>query len=160
MNQGMLTGPEAVTYYATAAGKKKAETAPGKLLLLGISAGFMIGLGAVAAGTASFAIQNPGLARIVSGMIFPIGLGMVMLMGSELFTGNTMIILSVLERQTSLAKMMRNWICVYFGNMIGAVLVAAAIVYSGQLNLGGGSLAVYAIKTAAAKCAPCNSVLG
>ncbi|MDR2909546.1 MAG: formate/nitrite transporter family protein [Oscillospiraceae bacterium] len=154
MNQtGIFSGAEVMAQYASALGAKKASGSVLNLFLMGIVGGVMIGFGAVAAGTASYAVTNPGLARLIAGLIFPFGLGMVMLMGSELFTGNTMIFISVLNKSASLAGMLKNWACVYFGNMAGNVLLAAAIVYSGQLNLGGGELAVYVIKTGAAKCA-------
>ena len=148
----ILSGPEVLAGYASAIGKKKAESPAWTLFLLGIVAGLMIGLGAVAAGTASHAVDNVGLARMISGLLFPFGLAMVMLMGSELFTGNTMIFISVLDRKATVAGMLKNWTCVYFGNMAGSLLLAAGMVYSGQLNLGGGSLAVYVIKTAISKC--------
>jgi formate/nitrite transporter len=122
------------------------------MLFLGIAAGMMIGFGAVTANTASSCIENPSLARVAGGLLFPFGLGMVMLLGTELFTGNCMIVISVLSGETSWRNMLRNWVCVYTGNMIGSVLLAAGIIAAGQLNLGGGALAVYTIKVAAGKC--------
>lgn len=148
----ILSGPEVMAQYASVLGKKKSESPAWKLFLLGIVAGAMVALGAVAAGTVSHAMDNAGLARMLSGLIFPFGLGMVMLMGSELFTGNTMIFISVLDKSATLSGMMKNWVCVYFGNMVGSILTAAAMVYIGQMNLGDGALAVYAIKTAISKC--------
>lgn len=150
--KNLLSGQEVMAQYAGVLGKKKAESPAGKLFLLGIAAGWMIGLGAVAAGIASHAVANPGLARMISGFIFPFGLGMVMLMGSELFTGNTMIFISVLDKSVTIKGMLRNWLYVYFGNMAGSVLLAAGVVYGGVLNLGGGGLAVAAVRTAVAKC--------
>ncbi len=150
--KNIFSGPEVMAQYASVLGRKKGESPAGRLFLLGIAAGWMIGFGAVAAGIASHAVANPGLARMISGFIFPFGLGMVMLMGSELFTGNTMIFISVLDKSITIKALLRNWLYVYFGNMAGSVLLAAAIVYGGVLNLGGGAMAVAAIKVAAAKC--------
>jgi formate/nitrite transporter len=150
--QTAATPREVIGGYADSLGKKKTETPAWRLFLLGIAAGFMIGFGAVASATATHAIQNPGLARLAAGLIFPLGLGMVMLTGSELFTGNTMIYVSVISKNASIPGLLKNWICVYLGNMAGSVLLAAGISYSGQLGLSGGAMAVYAIRTAALKC--------
>jgi formate/nitrite transporter len=112
----------------------------------------MIGFGAMAANTASHAIENLSLIRLTSGLLFPFGLGMIMLLGAELFTGNCMIFISVLAGKTILRNMLKNWFCVYFGNMLGSVLLAWGIVASGQLNLNDGMLALYTIKVATGKC--------
>lgn len=148
---GICSAPEIMENY-TELGKKKAESPVWKMFLLGILAGVLIGLGAVAAGTAGHAVSNPGLARLVCGLIFPLGLGIVMLTGAELFTGNCMIVTSVLSGKTRVSGMLKSWLFVYLGNLGGSLLLAAAIASSGQLDLGGGELAVYVIKTAAAKC--------
>ena len=64
-----------------------------------------------------------------------------------------MITISLLEKKATLAGMARNLVIVYIGNLLGAVLLALAIVCCGQLDLSGGALAVHTIRTAAAKCA-------
>ena len=89
---------------------------------------------------------------MIGGLLFPFGLGMVMLMGAELFTGNVMIGVSVLEGRTTLGKMMRNWVLVYAGNSVGAAFTALACAWFGQMDYSGGGLAVYAIRVAVAKC--------
>ena len=85
-------------------------------------------------------------------LLFPFGLAMVVLTGGELFTGNTLISLSVLDRQTTVGKMLRNWLLVYLGNFIGALLTAAGCAFSGQLNYSAGGLALFTMKLAAGKC--------
>lgn len=152
IQQNMLSGQETMAHYASVLGGKKVGAAPAKLFMLAVVAGLMISFGAVAAVLASHAVANSGLARLIGGAIFPIGLAMVMLMGTELFTGNTMIFISVLDGRATVAGMLKNWVLVYLGNLVGALLLAAAIVYSGHLNLNGGALAIYTIKTAVAKC--------
>ncbi|MDR1126290.1 MAG: formate/nitrite transporter family protein [Deltaproteobacteria bacterium] len=147
----MLTPVEIVQYYAEAGAKKCA--APGlKLLLLGILAGFLIGMGSAVTNTATHSIESVGVARMVAGLLFPFGLGIVILTGAELFTGNCMIPVSLAEGKAGCFHMLRNWFWVYFGNFIGAALLAAACAYSGQLDHSGGYLAVYTMKVAAAKC--------
>ncbi len=134
-------------------GAKKAASPAWKLLLLGVLAGFLIGMGSAVTNTAAHSITNVSAARIICGLLFPFGLGIVMLLGAELFTGNCMIPVSVLEGKATVKGMLKNWLCVYTGNLAGGVLLAAGCAYFGQLNYSDGGLAVYTIKIAAAKCA-------
>ena len=146
----LFTPAEFTENYAQA-GVKKASLPVGKMLLLGMLAGFLIAMGGATASTASHAIPNAGLAKMVSGLLFPFGLAMVILTGAELFTGNVLINISVFEGKTGFGSMLRNWVWVYIGNFCGAILVAAGMAFLGCLNLSGGGFAVSAIKVAAAK---------
>ncbi|MDY3869281.1 MAG: formate/nitrite transporter family protein [Pyramidobacter sp.] len=144
--------PELIALYSRA-GAAKTRFAPHKMLLLGMLAGFFISAGAVAASTASHCASDAASVRLISGMVFPFGLAMVILTGAELFTGNCLISISVLDGQASWRGMLRNWLFVYAGNFIGSVLTAAACAFSGQFDYSGGALGAFVIKTAAAKCA-------
>jgi len=135
-----------------ALGEKKANTPALKLFLLGILAGLLIGFAGVTTNTASHAFDNVSVIRTISGLLFPFGLVMVILVGTELFTGNCLITISVLSNRTTALKMLRNLGIVYFGNFIGAILLAVACAYFGQFNYSHGELAVYTIKVATAKC--------
>ena len=132
-------------------GKAKTEYPAWKLLLLSFWAGVMTAFGAVVANTGSHAIENEGIARVMGGLLFSFGLGMVILLGFELFTGNSLITMSVLSGKTTVAKMLRNWGLVYLGNLAGAMSVAAGCAFFGQLRYSQGRLAVYTIQTAASK---------
>lgn len=77
---------------------------------------------------------------------------MVLLAGSELFTGNCLLSIPLLEKEISVGGLLKNWIVVYFGNMVGGMLVAAGLAFSGQFNMFGGAMAVSVFSTAAAKC--------
>ena len=148
----MLSPVEFIDLYAQAGAKKAANSAQ-RLCLSAVLAGFLIAAGAVAANTAGHMLTNAGLSRVLCGLLFPFGLIMVIITGAELFTGNCLITISVLEKKASLAGMVRNLVIVYIGNLLGAVVLASAIVYCGQLDLSAGALAVHTIRTAAAKCA-------
>lgn len=148
----MLSPAEFVDLYAQIGAKKCANSAQ-RLYLSAVLAGILIGCGAVVSNTAGHMLTNAGLSRVVCGLLFPFGLIMVILTGAELFTGNCLIAIPLLERKATLAGMVRNLVIVYIGNLLGSVILAAAIVYSGQLDLSGGALAVHTIRTAAAKCA-------
>ena len=85
--------------------------------------------------------------------MFPGGLTMVLLAGSELFTGNTLLVIPLFQREITWKGMLKNWLFVYVGNLLGSILVAAAVVYCHQLSLFDNGLAVSVLSTAAAKCA-------
>ena len=145
----MLSPAEFVKFYAQV-GAKKTSAGALRLFLGAVLAGFLIGSGAVAAGMAAYGLENASAARVASGLLFPFGLIMVIITGAELFTGNCLITISLLERKAKLAGMARNLVIVYLGNFAGAALLAAAIAFSGTFdNL---ALGVYAIRTAANKC--------
>lgn len=133
-------------------GKNKASLSISKMLLLGFLAGMFIALAGVGCNTISCSIQTASVAKFVGAAVFPCGLAMVLLAGSELFTGNNLMIISVLEKQITVAQMLRNWVFVYIGNFAGAAFIGAMVNLGGQLDLFGGALAVATIKVAAAKC--------
>lgn len=148
----LYTPAECAANYA-AAGRKKTRMPVVKMFLLAVLAGFFIAMGGAVTNTASHSIANVGAARVVCGLLFPFGLGMVILMGAELFTGNTLIVISLLDRRATVGGMLKNWCVVYLGNAAGAMLTAAGCAFGGQLNYSGGQLAVFTIKLAAGKCA-------
>ncbi len=112
-----------------------------KMLVLGIFAGIYIGFAGIASTTASATIENPSVARLLSACVFPAGMAMVLIAGSELFTGNNLIIISLLEKKIKLTEMLKNWFFVFAGNFIGASFVAAMVVYAGIPGLYDGRLA-------------------
>lgn len=148
---GFFSPKELVSRYAAAGTGKCALTTP-RLLLLGVLAGLFIAMGCAVTSTAAFGVQNVGLARTISGLLFPFGLCMVVLLGAELFTGNNLLVISLMEKRCTLAGMLRNWGLAYVGNFAGAALLAGGCVFCGQLNYGSGALAVYTIKLAVNKC--------
>ncbi len=146
-----MNSPDEIAGSVVKLGKKKAEAPSLKLLILGVIAGMFIALAAVASNTASAMIENPGVSKLVGALLFPAGLSMVLVAGSELFTGNSLIIIAVLEKQAPVKGLLKNWLFVYIGNFIGAVLIAALINLSGQTGMFGGQLAALIVKIAAAK---------
>lgn len=126
-----------------------------KLFILGFLAGAFIAFAAAASNTAAFnLLMNPdtfGLGKVLAGSVFTAGLIMVVLAGGELFTGNVLILASVLEKKVSLGQMLRNWIIVYIANLIGALAIAFMVCYSGQLSGGDSLLGAFTVKVAASK---------
>lgn len=140
----------AKNYIAT--GKAKVGTPVGKLFLLAVLAGAFIAMGGVGATTAAVSIPLASVGKFVGACVFPGGLTMVLLAGSELFTGNTLLVIPLLEKEITPAGMLKNWCVVYLGNIAGGLLVAAGVVFSHQPDLFGNQMAVSVISTAAAKC--------
>ena len=111
------------------AGVRKANLPGLHMLLLGFFAGMFIALAGAAASVASADITNPSAARIVSALVFPAGLAMVICNGSELFTGNCLMVISLLDHKITFKALMKNYLFVYLGNLIGSLFVSVLFVY-------------------------------
>lgn len=131
--------------------KIKVKTPGIKLLIKAIFAGMMIAFGAAGSQVASHTMVGVGLTRLVAGAVFPMGLMMVVLTGSELFTGDCLMGMAVLRKEIKLREMLRVLAIAYIGNLIGALIIVGLVSLSGQLNYSDGMLAAYTIKTAVAK---------
>jgi len=142
----MLKPADFITNYSKT-GAVKATAPAMKLLLLGISAGFILACAGAAASSAAFSIELSSVAKLVSALIFPFGLIAIIFTGSELFTGNCLISISVLDKNAAVGGMVRNLVIVYIGNFIGSAIVAFAVAYSC-----GADLIFYVIRSAVSKC--------
>lgn len=136
-------------------GIAKAEGKTLRLLIWALLAGAYIAFGAQASQMVSFNLladpDSLGVGRLVSAAVFPVGLMMVVLCGAELFTGNCLMIIGVLDRKIRINGMLRNWVLVYLGNFLGALLVVALMKSTGLWETGSGLLGASVIKTAQAK---------
>jgi len=137
-------------------GLRKAELPFDKLLLLSVLAGAFIGLGAefatvVMTGTAP--VIGFGLTKLVAGLVFSLGLILVVVAGAELFTGNALIVMAYASRKVTTARLLRNWAIVYLGNLIGSLLTAYFLFLSKQYAFAGGAVGATALNIANAKCA-------
>lgn len=93
----------------------------------------------------------PGVSRLLGGLVFSLGLILVIVGGAELFTGNTLVVIAFASRRVRLRALLRNWAIVYIGNVVGAGAIAALMVWSGRLDSGDGSIGVRALDIATAK---------
>lgn len=138
-----------------AAAEVKAKGSLAKLMVLGILAGMFIALGGMGANMCGYGFflkpETTGIGKMITGLIFPAGLSMVLLCGAELFTGNCMMFAAVLEKRITAAAMLRNWVIVYFSNLIGAVLIAWMCAECGLLHTGADLLQQVTINIAVAK---------
>lgn len=139
----------------------KANLPLAKMILLGLMAGAFIAFGGAASSVAAHGVADVGLARSIAGAIFPVGLMLVVFTGSELFTGNSLMIMAVIDKKITLLKMIRNLVVVYFANFIGALIIDVLVFLSGQFEFSGGGLGAYTIKVALAKTsiAPVTAVI-
>ena len=108
---------------------KKCKKSVINILFMAMVAGLIIGLAGLSASLASFTIENYSIRRLVNGLIFPFGLGIIMLLESQLFTGNCMMAVSLIQRKIKLKMLLRNWLLVYIGNFAGAFFVGFITYY-------------------------------
>ena len=150
MNQNMFL-PHQIVAANIAASKGKTRIPALRLILLGVFAGMFIACGASASSVAMHAVENVGLARLVAGAVFPVGLMMIVFAGGELFTGDCLMIMGVLDRKYRLGEMLRVLTVVFFSNLLGAVLFAAMVSATGQFHYSGDLLGAFTIKVAMGK---------
>lgn len=133
-------------------GVTKAALPLRRLVPLGMLAGAFIGFGAMFATvvTADTGI-TPGIAKLLGGVVFSLGLVLVVVGGAELFTGNTLIVMAYASRKVTAGQVLRNWGVVYVSNFVGAAGVAALVAMSGRLGSGAGSVGDRALAIAEAK---------
>lgn len=124
-------------------GEAKVKQSILKTFLLAIMAGAFIAFAGVGA-----TFGNVYANKVVGASIFPGGLAMVILAGSELFTGNCLLIMPLLQGRIKGTDLVKNLVIVYLGNLVGAVLVSAITVFSGAFD--GISQTVIATATAKA----------
>ena len=146
----LFTAAETANNYVTAGVGKTKYSIP-KMLVLGILAGLLIGFPSCVTEMATFSVTNTSMVRMISGLLFAFGLGTVILTGAELFTGNTLITMSLLDKKVTLPAMLKNWLFVYIGNFLGSMLLSAICAYFGWLSAGSNALAVSAMKMAVGK---------
>lgn len=98
------------------------------MALLGLLAGFFIGLGAVFCTLVTTDVGvGFGLGKLLGGLAFSLGLILVVVAGAELFTGNTLIVTPWLSTRVSGKALLRNWGIVYLSNFAGALILVAVI---------------------------------
>lgn len=136
------------------AGVAKANLALLPLVVLGILAGAFIGFGALFyLLTITGAGDLYGPARFLGGIAFSLGLILVVIGGAELFTGNTLIVMAWASRRITTRALLRNWAMVYAANFAGSLLLVAAVLVAGTLDLMDGEVGRTAARIAATKLA-------
>lgn len=135
-----VKSPKEITAATIAVGQNKASLPVWKLIIQAVQAGAFIAFGGVLSlivgfGFPEITADNPGLQRILSGMVFPVGLILVVILGAELFTGNNALLIpAFMKRQCTAAQVAKNWTIVYFANFAGALAFAWLLVYCAGLT--------------------------
>ncbi len=131
-------------------GKAKTSLSVIQMIILGILAGVFIGFGSELATMATYDMGKflgEGFAKFIFGSVFSVGLILVVIAGAELFTGNNLIFVSVLNGDVKLSKMLNNWFWVYVANFIGSLLLvwlmyASGLWQTGSFGAGAKALAI------------------
>lgn len=147
--------PPEMALACEAAGAAKAARDAIGLVTLGLLAGAFIALGAIfmtvvltGAGDLPW-----GMARLAAGLVFSLGLVLVIVGGAELFTGDSLMIVAFASRRITLGALLRAWSLVYLGNIAGAIGTAALVFLAGHYEFGNGAVGKTALTIAAAKAA-------
>ncbi len=147
--------PADILEASVSAGVAKGNGSFSKLFIMGIMAGAYIAFGGTASNMGGFNLlmspETYGLGRLLAGTIFSGGLVLVILAGAELFTGNSLITLAVLEKKTTVSKMLRNWVIVYIANFIGSFIIVWMVWKTGMFSAGDNMLGAFTVKVAAGK---------
>jgi formate transporter FocA len=146
--------PSGMAKKAEYIGIGKAEMSFLDTLMLAVMAGSFIALGAVfattiAAGQAG--IIPYGITKMLIGLVFSLGLILVIVAGAELFTGNNLIMMAWASKKVSTLQVLRNWGIVYLGNFIGSIMLVVLMFLSKQYTFGGGAIGSTALSIANAK---------
>ena len=139
-------------------GLAKVNTTVPTMVALAVLAGAFISLGAlfytvtITVGNESPALPF-GVLRLVGGMTFSLGLILVVVGGAELFTGNNLIAMAWAARCVQTRQVVRNWVWVYLGNLLGAGGTAVLVLLAGVHTLGDGAVGETMVRIARGKVA-------
>ena len=146
--------PKEIVEKVETIGVAKARLPLLSMLMLGILAGAFIGLGAL-----YFVIvkSDPSLGfaskQVLGGVVFSLGLILVVVAGAELFTGNNLLAMAWADGKISTLELLRNWVVVCIGNFIGAAGLALLVYLSRHPDMNQGAIAQEYLKIAEAKAA-------
>jgi formate transporter len=146
--------PKEIAGKVEAVGVAKAHLPVLPTLMLGVLAGGFVGLGAL---YFTLVVSDPrlsfGVARVLGGVAFSLGLILVVVAGAELFTGNNLLVMAWADRKITTRELLRNWIMVYASNAVGAIGLAIVVYLSHHADMNQGGVGLQYVKMAAAKTA-------
>ncbi|MDL1911629.1 formate transporter FocA [Chloroflexi bacterium CFX6] len=147
-------------------GVRKAEMPFLKMFMLAVLAGAFIALGAIFATTVSAGSMTVtasggetayttgfpyGFNRLLTGLVFSLGLILVVVGGAELFTGNNLIVMAWANGKVTGRALLRNWAIVYAGNFVGSIGTVILMFFTKQYTFGSNSIGIAALKIGVAK---------
>jgi len=146
--------PPQIAVAAEHAGAAKGRQDTLSTLLLAILAGAFVAMGAIFSTITIVGAEGLpfGATRLLAGVTFCLGLILVVVAGAELFTGNNLLVMACVSRKLTLLQLLRNWVIVYVGNLIGATATAAMMILTAQYAMADGAVGLAALRIAEAKC--------
>lgn len=159
--------PQEMATRAEYLGVRKADMPFLKMFMLSVLAGAFIALGAIFATTVSaggmaitassgdvaFNTGFPyGVNRLLTGLVFCLGLILVVVGGAELFTGNNLIVMAWANGKVTGRALLRNWAIVYAGNFVGSIGTVVLMFFTKQYTFGANSVGIAALRIGVAKC--------
>ncbi len=151
----LFLGPAEVAAFTAQVGVNKTSMNKAKAFVLAIFAGMFIGFAAYGSNTAVCNLlangATFGVAKALQGFVFTVGLMLVLVAGAELFTGNSLILVAVLDKKVKFTAMLANWVLIWVGNLVGALLLVLVINGAGGLTAGGNMVGAISLKIAAGK---------
>ena len=147
--------PADIEAKAEALGVSKTKMSFKQSFMLSIMAGAFISMGAmfflliVSDSVLPFAAQ-----RLMGGCLFSLGLLLVVVCGAELFTGNTMIVMSAASKKISWSAVLKNWVVVFLGNLVGSLIMVGLVFLSNYQGMNGGAVGTTIVSVAAGKMSP------
>jgi formate/nitrite transporter len=148
--------PPEIAAQAETDGIAKAAQDSVTLLALGVLGGAFISFGAVFANVALTGTEAAipfGIARVLAGVVFGVGLGLVLLAGAQIFTGDVLMVMAWASGRLGARRILRVWVLVWIGNLVGALGTAALVFLADHHLFGAGQVGVTALRTAEAKAA-------
>jgi formate/nitrite transporter len=147
--------PPEMALACEAAGAAKAGRDALALIVLGVLAGAFIALGAIFMTVVLSGAEGLpfGVTRLLAGLVFSLGLILVIVGGAELFTGDSLMIVACASRRITARALIRAWSLVYLGNIVGALGTAGLVLLAGQHGFGGGAVGKSALAIASVKAA-------
>jgi len=121
------------------------------VFVLGILAGAYIGFGGVLSTSITFdmaPVFGIGFTKFMAGAAFSLGLMLVVIAGAELFTGNNLMVSSVMAKEIGFGTMVRRWAIVYLANFVGGIVLVFLFYFSGLWKTGEGALGISAVSIA------------
>jgi formate transporter FocA len=146
--------PQDMARKAEIAGVAKVNLGPFRMFALAVLAGAFIGLGAIFATTVTTGVGGVypyGVTKLLGGLVFCLGLILVIGAGAELFTGNNLIVMAWAGGKISTARLLYSWVIVYIGNFVGSILTAVMLFFSQQYTFSGGAVGLNALNIANGK---------
>jgi formate/nitrite transporter len=154
MNELNLFSPPQIAEKVRDACHGKCRVPTKKFFVLAILAGAFIAFGAELSIMVSHDIgtrMSVGFAKFLAGSVFSVGLMLVVIAGSELFTGDNLIVIAALEKKIRWSELFKAWGIVYVGNFIGSMIIVIMMFYSGLWATNGSVVGATAVNIANAK---------